>query len=109
MKMFSAILAAVCLFGSITSWACLPPPPGTAAITVQTRILERILNDNVVQTAVKSEGLNVAIRSIDLASGVQIVLTNGCQFEVSRDETNSMPGACPELLPLIVINKVNCR
>ena len=97
-----------CLLSSVRTMACMPAPPGNPAISVQTRSLENIISDGVVQDAIKSEGLNVRIKSIQLDSGYQFQLTNGCEFQVTRDNTNARPGACPELLPIKLINQVGC-
>ena len=108
MKTLALILSTASLLASAASMACMSPPPGTPAITVQTRNLENEIGDEVVQEAIKAQGLKVRIRNINMESGVQILLTNGCQFKISRDYSGASPGTCPELLPVKLIEMDGC-
>jgi hypothetical protein len=108
MRPIALLLATNCLLVPAVSWACMPPPPGTPAILIQTRYLESAISDAVVQDAIKAQGLNVSILAIELDAGIQFRLTNGCQFKVSKDFKGALPGTCPELLPTKLIDIVGC-
>ncbi len=108
MKTIALFLATNCLLVPAVSLACMPPPPGTPAIVLQTRELESAISDTVVQDAIKAQGPNVSILAIKLDAGIQFQLTNGCQFRVSKDFKGASPGTCPEFLPTKLIDVVGC-
>jgi hypothetical protein len=83
------------------SWACMPPPPGTLALTIQSQSLNKALSDQ----AVISEVGQAVILTISFSPVLRFELADGCQFEVVPDASNASPGTCTQFLPLKIVNK----
>jgi hypothetical protein len=108
MKKHAVLFFLLGLLISTPTWACMPPPPGMPAIQIQARHLAQLIDSEVVQNAIVAEGLSVRIKALNLAGANQVVLTNGCQFNVVRDTSAASPGTCPELLPFKIVNSIGC-
>ncbi len=108
MKLLASVLLVSGLFASVSVLACLPPPPGIPAITLQVSDELSMITDELVLNAIVAQGPNVMIRSINLKTGVRVLLNNGCRFELVRDDKDVSPGTCPQTLPVKIVKMVGC-
>lgn len=109
MKHLFFLILSSSLFIAKKSLACPPAPIVDSQFAQQSEVIEKISRSASIKESMEAlaNGQRLSITSINLEAQPFLVLSNSCVLRLKRDRTNTGPGACDNLLPLIV-DQVNC-